>query len=152
MVSRLQRAVDEEAKLLMDYEYLLEKLYKKVPPKSGTAEYKIPEPQIIRIGSQTVIRNFRDISNALKRDPKLVARYLQRELATAASYEADSGQLILNVKVSRKVVNQFLQLFLKQYVRCPTCNSIDTKLIRTTGRTYILKCEACGAEQPVKPI
>ncbi|WP_256204973.1 translation initiation factor IF-2 subunit beta [Aeropyrum camini] len=145
------RVLDEEAERLMDYDYLLEKLYKKVPPKSGTAEYRIPEPQIIRIGSQTVIRNFREISQALKRDPKLVARYLQKELATAASYEEESGQLILNVKVSRKVINQFLQLFMKIYVRCPTCGSIDTKLLRQE-RTYILKCEACGAEQPVKPI
>lgn len=145
-------SLDSEAKALLDYDFLLQKLYRKVPPKSGSAEYEIPEPQIIRIGSQTVIRNFKEISQVLKRDPKIVARYLQKELATAASYDDDSGQLTLNVKVSRKVVNQFLHLFLKQYVRCPTCNSIDTKLVKATGRTYILKCEACGAEQPVKPI
>jgi len=135
--------------VLEDYEYLLDRLYKKVPPRSGSAEYQIPSPEIIRIGNQTIIRNFRDISQRLKRDPQLVARYLQRELAAAGSYDPGSGQLVLNIKVSRRVVNQFLQIFLRNYVRCPTCNSIDTRL-RREGKAWILVCEACGAEQPVK--
>ncbi len=135
--------------LLRNYEYLLERLYQKVPPKSGSAEYKIPDPEIIRIGNQTIIRNFREISQKLKRDPQLVARFLQKELAAAGSYDPGSGQLVLNIRVSRRVVNQFLQLFLRQYVRCPTCGSIDTRL-RREGKAWILVCEACGAEQPVK--
>ena len=140
---------EAEAKVLYDYEFLLEKLYRKVPPKSGIGEYQIPEPQVIRIGEQTVVRNLREISLKLKRDPKLVARYLQKELATAAHYDEDSGQLVLNVKVSRKVISKFLDIFLKQYVKCPTCGSVDTRLERV-GKAFIIKCEACGAEQPVK--
>ena len=136
--------------LLKDYDYLLERLYQKVPPKSGTAEYQIPEPEILRVGSQTIVRNFRDIAMKLKRDPQLVARYLQKELAAAGKYDPGSGQLVLNVKVSRKVIKQFLDRFLKMYVRCPTCGSIDTRLERR-GRVWVLVCEACGAEQPVKP-
>ncbi len=135
---------------LNDYEWLLNRLYQKVPPKSGSAEYTLPEPQVLRIGSQTIIQNFREISIKLKREPQLVARYLQRELAAAGSYDPGSGQLVLNVKVSRKVLAKFLDLFLKNYVRCPTCGSIDTRLERR-GRAWILVCEACGAEQPVKP-
>lgn len=135
---------------LVDYEYLLNRLYEKVPPRSGSAEYEIPEPEVIRVGSQTIIRNFREISEKLKRDPGLVARYLQKELATAGSYDPGSGQLTLNVKVSRKVISQFLNIFLRTYVRCPTCNSVDTRLTKK-GKAWILICEACGAEQPVKP-
>ncbi len=141
--------MSDDTKILYDYETLLNRLYEKVPPKSGSAEYELPTPQIIRLGNQTVIRNFREISQRLKRDPNLVARYLQRELAAAGSYDPNSGQLILNVKVSRKVIAKFLDLFLKNYVRCPTCGSIDTRLERR-GKTWILVCEACGAEQPVK--
>jgi translation initiation factor 2 subunit 2 len=136
--------------ILYDYNRLLERVYAKVPPKSGSAEYTIPTPEIIRQGNQTVIRNFREIAQKLKRDPVLVSRYLQKELATAGSYNPSSGQLVLNVKVSRKVIAKFLDIFMKHYVRCPTCGSIDTRLERR-GKTWILKCEACGAEQPVKP-
>ncbi len=135
---------------LTNYEWLLDRLYKKVPPRSGSTEYKIPEPQVIRIGSQTIIRNFRDVSEKLKREPQLVAKYLQKELATAGSYDSSSGQLILNVKVSKRVISQFLNIFFKNYVRCPTCGSVDTRLEKR-GKTWILICEACGAEQPVKP-
>ena len=115
-----------ERELLKDYEFLLSKLYEKIPPKSGTADYQIPEPEVIRIGSQVVIRNFREIAMRMKRDPVLLARYLQKELA------------------------KFLELFVKMYVKCPTCGSIDTRLEKR-GRAWSLVCEACGAEQPVKP-
>lgn len=142
----MKREVDR----LNDYEWLLNRLYEKVPPKSGSADYALPEPQVLRIGSQTIVQNFREISMRLKRDPQLVARYMQKELAAAGSYDPGSGQLVLNVKVSRKVITRFLNLFLKNYVRCPTCGSIDTRLERR-GRAWILVCEACGAEQPVKP-
>lgn len=137
--------------ILWDYSRLLERVYEKIPPRSGTGEYEVPEPEIIRIGNQTIVRNFRDISGRLKRDPGLVAKYLQRELATAGSYDPDSGQLSLSVRVSRRVVHQFLHLFLKNYVRCPTCHSVDTRLEKRV-KAWILVCEACGAEQPVKPI
>ncbi|MCE4628523.1 MAG: translation initiation factor IF-2 subunit beta [Desulfurococcales archaeon] len=140
-----------EERILYDYEALLERAYKKVPPKSGSADYTIPVPEIIKQGNQTIIRNFREISMRLKRDPQLVARFLQKELATAASYNPNSGQLVLNVRVSRKVIMKFLDLFMKNYVRCPTCGSIDTRLEKR-GKAWVLVCEACGAEQPVKPI
>ncbi len=143
------KKVSDEKKILYDYQALLERLYQKVPPKSGTADYTLPIPQIIRLGNQTIVRNFREISMKLKRDPVLVARYLQKELAAAGSYDPNSGQLVLNVKVSRKVIAKFLDLFLKNYVRCPTCGSIDTRLEKR-GKAWILVCEACGAEQPVK--
>lgn len=141
----------EVRKELMDYEYLLERLYKKVPPKSSEATYEIPEPMVIRIGSQTVIRNFREIAEKLNREPQLLARFLQKELATGGSYDPGSGQLVLNIKVSRRVIKQFLNLFLNTYVRCPTCGSYHTRLERR-GRTWVLVCLACGAEQPVPPI
>ncbi|MEB3851840.1 MAG: translation initiation factor IF-2 subunit beta [Desulfurococcales archaeon] len=136
---------------LLDYEYLLSRLYERVPPASGSGEFQLPDPQVLRIGNQTVIRNFREIAERLNRDPQLVARYLQRELATGGSYDPGSGQLVLNIKVSRRVLRQFLQLFVKTYVRCPTCGSTHTRLERR-GRTWVLVCLACGAEQPVPPL
>ena len=139
-----------EEDLLHDYEWLLERVYQKIPPKSGSGTFEIPEPLLIRVGTQTIIKNFREISQKLKREPELVARYLAKELASAESYDEGSGQLTLSVKVSSKVVKQVLEMFVKNYVRCPTCGSIDTHIERK-GKTWILVCDACGAEQPVKP-
>ncbi|MGC9209715.1 MAG: translation initiation factor IF-2 subunit beta [Acidilobus sp.] len=142
--------MDEELKLLKDYEYLLNRVYQKIPPRSGSGVLELPEPQVIRVGTQTIVKNFREISQKLKREPDLVARYLMKELASAGSYEEGSGQLVLSVKVSSKVLKQVLDMFVKSYVRCPTCGSVDTH-IEKRGKVWVLVCEACGAEQPLKP-
>ncbi|MEM0340663.1 MAG: translation initiation factor IF-2 subunit beta [Acidilobaceae archaeon] len=145
------RGEDQRVSLLRDYEWLLNRLYQKVPPKSGVAGVILPEPEVVVAGNQTILRNLREIASALKRDPELVARYLLRELATGGYYDTESVQLTLNTKVSGKVLKKVLENFEKLYVRCPTCNSVDTKIERR-GKVWILICEACGAEQPVRPV
>ncbi len=140
----------EESHDLTDYEWLLSRVYEKIPPRGSGVTLDLPEPQIIRVGTQTIIKNFREISQRLKREPELVSRYLAKELASASSYDSGSGQLTLSVKVSGKIVRQVLDMFVKDYVRCPTCGSIDTHLERK-GKVWLLVCEACGAEQSVKP-
>ncbi|MGC9112241.1 translation initiation factor IF-2 subunit beta [Acidilobus sp.] len=142
--------MSEDLEKLKDYEWLLDRVYKKIPPKSGSGTFELPEPQVIRVGTQTIIKNFRDISQKLKREPDMVSRYLMKELASAGSYEEGSGQLVLSVKVSSKVLKQLLDMFVKSYVKCPTCGSIDTH-IEKRGKVWILVCEACGAEQTLKP-
>jgi len=140
-----------EESRIKDYMWLLERAYMKVPPKAESEDLTIPELELIRIGDQTIIRNFREIAEKLKREPGILTRYLLRELNTGGSYDEGSGQLRVNMKVSRKPIEQLLRKFEKTYVRCPTCNSIDTRLVKRE-RTWILICEACGAEQTVKPI
>lgn len=139
------------AEKLKDYEWLLQRLYQKIPPRSTTVEYVIPEPEMIRIGDKVIVMNFKEIAEKLKRDPHIVARYLLKEMGTGGRYDADTGQLTLDSKISRTTILEFLQRFEKTYVRCPTCMSVDTRLEKR-DRTWILVCEACGAEQPVKPI
>ncbi|MEM1872972.1 MAG: translation initiation factor IF-2 subunit beta [Acidilobaceae archaeon] len=137
--------------LLRNYEWLLSRLYKKVPPRSGTSGLVIPDPEVVIAGNQAIVRNLRELAAPLKRDPELVARYLLKELATGGYYDSESSQLVLNMRISGKVLKKILENFEKLYVRCPTCNSIDTR-IEKRGRVWTLVCEACGAEQPVKPI
>ncbi|MCS7106519.1 MAG: translation initiation factor IF-2 subunit beta [Acidilobaceae archaeon] len=136
---------------LKDYRWLLERVYKKIPPRPEAEGIALPEPELIRVGDQTIIKNFREISMKLKREPAVLTRYLLRELNAGGSYDENSGQLRVGIKVSKKPIEQLLQRFEKAYVRCPTCGSIDTKLLRRE-RNWSLICEACGAEQAVKPI
>lgn len=136
---------------LKNYAWLLERVYKKIPPRAGEEGFSIPEPELIRVGDQTILRNMREISMRLKRDPQILTRYLLRELNVGGSYDENSGQLKIGMKVSKKPIEQLLQKFEKSYVRCPTCGSIDTRLVKKE-RTWSLICEACGAEQTVKPI
>ncbi len=137
---------------MFDYDKLLERLYSKVPKRVSKYErFEVPTVETIHIGSQTIIKNFRDIVGVLRRDPRLVMRFLLRELATAGSYDEDSGMLAVNIRVSSVVLNKMIQMFTKQYVICPTCGRPDTRLKKLKSRAWILVCEACGAETPVKP-
>ena len=136
--------------IIRNYDFLLQRLYKKVPVPAGSGErFAIPKPRIIRIGNATILRNFREIADVMRRDPKLLTRYLLKELATAGSYDEESGSLKLNITVSAQALNVLLERFAKQYVICPTCGRPDTRLEKHE-RIFILKCEACGAEQPMK--
>ena len=138
--------------LLYDYEYLLNRLYQRLPARGAKAHrFELPRLVIERVGTKTMIRNFRQISNVMRRDPRIVMRYLLKELGTSGNYDEDSGILVINAKVSAATLNNLIQRFVKTYVICPTCGAPDTRLERR-GRTWILVCEACGAEQPVPPL
>jgi len=136
--------------IIRNYDFLLQRLYRKVPVPAGSGErFAIPKPRIIRIGSTTILHNFREIADVMRRDPKLLTRYLLKELATAGSYDEESGALKLNIVVSARALSVLLERFARQYVICPTCGRPDTKLEKRE-RIFVLKCEACGAEQPMK--
>jgi len=104
-----------------------------------------------RIGTKTMIRNFKQLSSAMRREPRLVMRYLLKELGTSGNYDEENGILVINAKVSSATLGNLIQRFVKTYVVCPTCGAPDTKLERR-GKAWILICEACGAEQPVPPL
>ncbi len=142
---------NNEHDILENYDTLLKRLYQKVPaPASSGERFEMPKAMVIHIGNQTIIRNFRDISTRLRREPQLIQRYLLRELATAGAYDEGSGTLTLNIRITGTSINKLLERFVNTYVICPTCGRPDTRIIRK-GKIWILKCEACGAEQPIKP-
>lgn len=77
-------------------------------------------------------------------------RYLLKELAAAGSI-SENGQLMIQGKFSNAIVNTFMDRFLKTYVQCSTCKSLDTVLVKDKKIWYI-QCLACGAKNPVKPL
>ncbi|MET1102291.1 MAG: translation initiation factor IF-2 subunit beta [Pyrodictiaceae archaeon] len=143
--------VDRES-LIYNYDMLLERLYEKLPSKGIRASrFELPRLMVERAGSRTIIRNFKTLTTVMRREPRIVMRYLMKELGASANYDEQSGQLVINVRVSTASLNTLIQRFVKTYVICPTCGAPDTRLERR-GKAWILVCEACGAEQPVPPI
>ncbi len=131
-------------------EYLryLDKLYKNLPEKRDTKTVDLPELEIEHFTNKTVIKNLQYISERLDRDPRIIMRYFLKELGKPGSISS-SGSLEIYDRISTKSLYELFDKFIKTYVRCPTCGSIDTKLIRQ-GKIYVLKCLACGAETTVK--
>ncbi|MGC9011442.1 translation initiation factor IF-2 subunit beta [Thermogladius sp.] len=127
------------------YEELLERAYSRLPQRTSSGEvFEVPKAEVTVVGGKTIITNFRKIADVLARDESLLQHYYIKELGVPAVIN-EAGQLVLQGKFNAIVINKFLDMFVKKYVRCPTCGSYHTKLIRK-GKVFVLKCEACGAE------
>jgi len=137
--------------LLKNYEALLTRLYSKLPPKRSMRAYDLPVLQIEYVGTHTIVRNFAEACDRLRREPRIVMRFMLRELAMPGAVD-DKGQLVIYRKVAPHTIQQLFTRFIETYVKCPTCGSYDTVLERRKGKVWIIKCLACGAETFVRPI
>jgi len=130
-----------------DYDSLLERAKKKLPTTLESHDrFQVPEPDVMIEGKTTVIRNFGDIVDALRREPDHLLGYLLRELGTAGTLEG--RRVVIKGKVGTAQVADRIKDYVDEYVLCSECNRPDTKIVKD-GRVLILVCETCGAHRPV---
>lgn len=131
-----------------DYRALLQKARDQLPEQLAKGErWSVPPADVIPEGRMTVLRNFREIINELRRDESHVSKYLLSQIGTAG--QVDGDRLIFTGRIGQGQVNGRLRDYVATYVRCAECASPDTHLERD-GRVQVLKCDACGAHSPVK--
>ena len=134
----------------MDYESLLNKAYEKLPKIEDQVDrFRIPIAETMVQGNQTIIKNFSDVAEILRREPSHILKFLTKELATPAGL--DGKRAILQAKFPQKMIQQKIETYVVDYVFCKECKKPDTKLIKE-NRIVFLKCEACGAKSSVKAI
>ncbi len=132
----------------MEYDKMLARAIERLPKKTGTGErFEIPKAKGRIEGNKTIITNFKEIIDLLRREPELFVKYLQRELAAPASI--DGPRLVLIGKIKAQLVNSKIEQFTKDVVLCKQCGKPDTTLQKQDTIT-VLRCMACGAKQPVK--
>jgi translation initiation factor 2 subunit 2 len=130
-----------------DYQALLDRAHRLLPPvRVATERFQIPEPDVMTDGKNTVIRNFKEITDVLRREPEHVIGYLARELGAPGVLDLPRG--VLKSRVSRDQIAQRLREYSEKYVICSECKRPDTHLSKE-GRLTLLICEACGAQRPV---
>jgi len=135
---------------MKNYEHMLKEAEKKISRDiSKENRLEIPPANVIIQGNKTFITNFTDITNSIRRDPKHLAKFLFRELAKAG--HVDNTRLILQGKIIKSLVQDKINVYIKEFVYCKECNRPDTNFIKE-GRFYFLKCEACGAKHPLRRI
>jgi translation initiation factor 2 subunit 2 len=133
----------------MDYDKLLEKAHKELPEDIGTGErFEIPALEVLTEGNKTIIRNFSQVLQKIRRKPDQVIKYFTKEFAVPANQEGD--RLILHRKLNRDLLNKKFNEYVKMYVVCSQCNKPDTHIEDTGHRSKLLVCEACGARTAVK--
>ena len=131
-----------------DYEALLQRARGEIPPEVfDQPRFRIPRVDSFIQGSRTVVRNFKDLTDTLRRDPKHLLRYLSHELATAG--EIRSPQAIFNGRFTSNVLDELMAKYTEEFVVCPICQRPDTEM-RRVNRLLMLVCSACGGRTPLK--
>ncbi len=131
---------------MTDYEDLLEKGMEEAEDVSEGDRFEVPEADTRKEGSKTIIPNFSEIAEAFGRDEKHVSKYIQNELGTAGHIEGK--ELVLNGEFRRGNVQGKVHQYADDYVFCPECERPDTEIVKEKG-VEILKCQACGARNPL---
>jgi len=130
-----------------NYENLLEKAYKEVKVVSHNGErFEIPKVEGRIEGKNTIITNFKEIADYLRRPMENLAKFLQKELAAQGKINGD--RLIFNTKLNSVKVNEKIQMYAKEFVICPVCGKPDTEIVTEKG-VKLRHCLACGAKSAI---
>ena len=114
-----------------------------MPGKVSKQQWKVNSKE----GNKTIITNLNQICSTLRRESAQIVKYLQRELATPATF--DGTRLVLGRKVSSELINSKIEQYVQDFVLCPECKKPDT-ILKKQDKILIMKCTACGARHTVK--
>jgi translation initiation factor 2 subunit 2 len=132
------------------YKDLLKRAQSQLPQEKGTGErFEIPKVRSSTIGMRTMIHNFKEIAEALNRDPRHLMKFLTNEMATAATLE--ETRVTFQGKFPHNTLERLVSIYADNFVRCPVCKRPDTKIVKER-RLFFLVCEACGAKSSIKAV
>ena len=133
-----------------DYDELLKRACSQMPEVSLKVErLELPRLFISTVGMRTIISNFKEVSDALDRNPQHIMKFLTREMATAATYH--DGRAIFQGRFRQDSFNRLLQRYIESFVTCPVCKRPDTKVLKEKRLAFLI-CNACGAKSSVKQL
>lgn len=135
----------------IDYKELLKRAHSQLPPEVFEHKrFEIPKPHSYTIGMRTIIQNYKEIYEALNRDPQHLLRFLSREMATAGAMDG-VGRAIFQGKFSDDTLKRIIQHYVDAFVICPVCKRPDTKIVKERRFSFLL-CEACGAKSSIRTV
>ena len=142
---------DKPAEKLGSYDDLLARAYKSIPEKTAKKErLEIPVPELLLQGNKTIVKNFEAITNKLRRNPRHLAKFLSKELATSGNVEG--GRLILNSKVTERAIAEKMKAYMETFLYCKQCKLPDTKIVEIDRGLSTMVCEACGARTSIPKV
>ncbi len=132
-----------------EYEKLLKRIQDNLSEnkKESKTRFELPPVDVMWEGQRTFLRNFSEYPKILRREPDKILQFLSKEFAVPAERMGEKA-----IFVGKRDPNDFTRLFqiyLKDYVECPTCKSPDTRIEREKRISFLI-CEACGAKSSMK--
>ena len=133
-----------------NYDDLLKRACAQMPEVSAKTERLVmPRLYVTTAGMRTTISNFKEVADALDRDPQHILKFLTREMATAATLQ--DSRAIFQGKFREDSFERLLQRYLESYVVCPVCKRPDTRIIKEKRLSFLV-CHACGAKSSIKQL
>ncbi|MHA1476040.1 MAG: translation initiation factor IF-2 subunit beta [Promethearchaeota archaeon] len=129
-----------------EYIKLLDRAFEKIPDHE-TDRWKIPTARLEFEGKNTLIVNFKEIIENLKRDDKHFIKFILQEVGTAGGIKGNKA--ILKGKQKLSTIDRLIKNYCEKFVICETCLKPDTIIVKE-GRSHLLVCHACGTRHPVK--
>ena len=131
-----------------EYIKLLDRAFEKIPEGfHETDRWKIPTARLEFEGKNTLIVNFKEIIENLKRDEKHFIKFILQEVGTAGGIKGNKAMLKGKQKLS--TIDRLIKNYCEKFVICETCLKPDTIIVKE-GRSHLLVCHACGTRHPVK--
>ena len=132
-----------------EYENLLKRIQDKLTDtsKQEKTRFELPPVDVMWEGQKTFLRNFTEFPKVLRREPDKVLQYLAKEFAVPAERIGDKAMFI--GKRDPDDFTRLFQIYVKDYVECPTCKSPDTKVVKENRISFLI-CEVCGAKSTMK--
>ncbi len=131
-----------------EYIKLLDRAFEKIPDGfHETDRWKIPTARLEFEGKNTLIVNFKEIIENLKRDDKHFIKFILQEVGTAGGIKGNKA--ILKGKQKLSTIDRLIKNYCEKFVICETCLKPDTIIVKE-GRSHLLVCHACGTRHPVK--
>ncbi len=131
-----------------EYIKLLDRAFEKIPEGfHETDRWKIPTARLEFEGKNTLIVNFKEIIETIKRDDKHFIKFILQEVGTAGGIKGNKA--ILKGKQKLSTIDRLIKNYCEKFVICETCLKPDTVIIKE-GRSHLLVCHACGTRHPVK--
>jgi len=134
------------------YEELVKRLYSMMNQPEGEKQtVKLKPPIVYREGTtRTAWANFPQICAALHRQPEHVMTFFLAEVNSTGAVDGN-GRLVFRGRLEQKHVEKIVKGYVKEYVTCHTCKSLETALEKENRLTF-MKCSKCGSKRSVAPI
>jgi len=134
----------------MNYKEMLKRARSQLPSEVlERKRFEIPKPRCFVTGMRTVLSNFKEICDALNREPRHVLKFLSGEMATAATIQRTRA--IFQGRFDYDTFERLIKRYTDEFVVCPVCKRPDTKIVKER-RFLFLICEACGAKSSTRPV
>jgi len=90
------------------------------------------------------------VAKALNRPPAYVAKHFGFEMGAQVNMDHDNDRYIVNGAHDAKMLQDKLDIFIKNWVLCTNCCNPETKLTVIGGKTIHSYCKACGQKNELK--